>query len=172
MKKIISILLSIVFVLSMTASAFASEEISESNIVIIDTKATRTPRFSIEDVQKSTFTAEEDFVLYASHYFTFDDTPYNSMTSDFIEYEVQQGEEVRVNVLSCTWYPHTCNIEIGILNLDNGMDYAGPESGGSCTDTLVFGDMDAGRYMVFVRNTSAATVIEGSIRYSLTSAYG
>ena len=54
MKKIISILLSIVFVLSMTASAFASEEISESNIVIIDTKATRTPRFSIEDVQKST----------------------------------------------------------------------------------------------------------------------
>ena len=137
MKKIISILLSIVFVLSMTASAFASEEISENNI-----------------------------------YFTFDDTPYNSMTSDFIEYEVQQGEEVRVNVLSCTWYPHTCNIEIGILNLDNGMDYAGPESGGSCTDTLVFGDMDAGRYMVFVRNTSAATVIEGSIRYSLTSAYG
>ena len=137
MKKIISILLSIVFVLSMTASAFASEEISENNI-----------------------------------YFTFDDTPYNSMTSDFIEYEVQQGEEVRVNVLSCTWYPHICNIEIGILNLDNGMDYAGPESGGSCTDTLVFGDMDAGRYMVFVRNTSAATVIEGSIRYSLTSAYG
>lgn len=137
MKKIISILLSIVFVLSMTASAFASEEISENNI-----------------------------------YFTFDDTPYNSMTSDFIEYEVQQGEEVRVNVLSCTWYPHTCNIEIGILNLDNGMDYAGPESGGSCTDTLVFGDMDAGRYMVFVRNTSAATITDGSIRYSLTSAYG
>lgn len=169
MKKGISIILSIVLVLSMSASAFASEAPLNDNTIYVDTITPREARFSIDDIQEAAFSGEEYFSLYTSHYFPFDDTPYNSMTSDFIEYEVQQGEEVRIEVISCSWYPHTCNLEIGILNLDNGYDYSGSVGGGNYTGTLIFGDMDAARYMVFVRNTSAATITDGSIRYSITS---
>lgn len=105
--------------------------------------------------------------LYATRYFSFDDLQHNNIISDWVEYEVQQEEDVCVKFTSCSWYPHTCNIEVGILNLTGSESVCAILTSGNYSDELVFDDINAGTYIISVRNLSSRTITEGSLRYSI-----
>lgn len=169
MKKIISIILSIILIFSLTAAAFAVETTPSENIIIVDTSDPEIADFTVDDIQLAPFCADEStYGLYASRYFTFNDLSSNAIYSDFVEYEIQQGEGVSLTVTSSTWYPHTCDIEIGIYDLSRGVTYESIQSGGSFSGTLVFGDLDASNYMVYVRNLGVRTITSGAIRYTIS----
>lgn len=170
MKKVISICLSVLLVFSVASSASAQET---SDIIVytpILTNGQPSPggSFTIDDVQLAPIRSDiETYSLYATRYFSFDNLLANNIMSDWVEYEVQQGECVYVNVASCSWYPHTCNIEVGILNLTGPESMCAVLSSGDYSGELSFGDVNAGTYIVYVRNLSSRTITDGSIRYSI-----
>lgn len=125
--------------------------------------------FSIDDVQLAPVRSDVDAQdLYATRYFSFDELQYNSIMSDWVEYEVQQEQDVCVKVTSCSWYPHTCNIEVGILNLSGSESVCSILTSGNYNDELTFEDINAGTYIIYIRNLSSRTITEGSIRYSIS----
>ena len=169
MKKFIGIILSIIIVLSMSTTAYAAESSHSDDVIYVNTEKKQVGSFTIDEIKKSPLISDEaTYSLYATRFFSFNNTPYNNIMSDFVEFEVQQGEEVRLTVTNSTWYPHTCDIEIGIYNVDDGLDYCETVSGGDYSGTMVFGDMDEATYIVYVRNVSRATISQGSIRYSIS----
>ena len=171
MKKVFCILISILLVFSMS-SHVSAQETSDSIIytpILINGEPSPGGSFSIDDVQMAPIRSDlETYSLYSTRYFAFDDLLYNNIMSDWVEYEVQQGDGVYVNVTSCSWYPHTCNIEVGILNLTGPDSMCETLSGGNYSGELVFGDVNAGTYIVYVRNLSSRTITDGSIRYSIS----
>ena len=125
--------------------------------------------FTIDDVQLAPIRSDaETFSLYATRYFGFGELLYNNVMSDWVEYEVQQGDDVSVNVTSCSWYPHTCNLEVGILNLTGSDTLCKNVTGGEYSGTMTFRNVNAGTYIVYVRNLSSRTITDGSIRYSIS----
>ena len=125
--------------------------------------------FTIDDVQLAPIRSDaETFSLYATRYFGFGELLYNNIMSDWVEYEVQQGDDVSVNVTSCSWYPHTCNLEVGILNLTGSDTLCKNVTGGEYSGTMTFRNVNAGTYIVYVRNLSSRTITDGSIRYSIS----
>lgn len=125
--------------------------------------------FTIDDVQLAPIRSDaETFSLYATRYFGFGELLYNNIMSDWVEYEVQQGDDVSVNATSCSWYPHTCNLEVGILNLTGSDTLCKNVTGGEYSGTMTFRNVNAGTYIVYVRNLSSRTITDGSIRYSIS----
>lgn len=125
--------------------------------------------FTIDDVKLAPIRSDaETFAIYATRYFGFSDLLYNNIMSDWVEYEVQQGDSVTVKVTSCSWYPHTCKLEVGILNLTGSDSLCKNVTGGEYSGTLTFSNVNAGTYIVYVRNLSSRTVTDGSIRYSIS----
>lgn len=180
MKKFLSVLLALTMILSLAIPCSANtmtdqvstQETLESIIytpILINGEPSPGGSFTIEDVQLAPIRSDlETYSIYATRYFSFDDLLYNNIMSDWVEYEVQQGEGVYINVTSCSWYPHTCDIEVGILNLTGPESMSAVLSGGDYSDELVFGDVNAGTYIVYVRNLSSRTITDGSIRYSIS----
>lgn len=124
--------------------------------------------FSIDDVQLAPIRSDvEAQDLYATRYFSFDDLQHNNIMSDWVEYEVQHEEDVCVKVTSCSWYPHTSNIEVGIVNLRGSESVCSILTSGNYCDELIFENINAGTYIIYVRNLSSRTITEGSLRYSL-----
>lgn len=158
MRKLLCILLAVVMVISFSAVVFA-EEVNEPGL----------DYFTLDEVTVAPYSvAEASMTPYATHYFSFQNLNYWGITSDVIEYEVQEGETLTLNIVSCTWVPHTCDLWIGIYDLDTGWGQYYPFSGGNCSGYYEFPDLSEGRYMIYIRNISSKTVSEGSIRYSLT----
>ena len=116
--------------------------------------------FTIDDVQLAPIRSDADF--------GFGELLYNNIMSDWVEYEVQQGDDVSVNVTSCSWYPHTCKLEVGILNLTGSDTLCKNVTGGEYSGTMTFRNVNAGTYIVYVRNRSSRTITDGSIRYSIS----
>lgn len=171
MKRILCLCVSVLLVFSMAGQACA-QEVSD-DIVYTPILANGEPSpggsFAKADVKLSPVCSDEDtYSIYATRYFSFDGLAYQNITSDWVEYEVQQGDSVYVDVTSCSWYPHTCNIEVGIFNVSDPDSMCEILSGGNYSDPLVFGDVDAGTYVVYVRNLSKSTITDGSIRYSIS----
>lgn len=124
--------------------------------------------FSIDDVRLAPIRSDvEAQDLYAKRYFSFDDLQHNNIMSDWVEYEVQHEEDVCVQVTSCSWYPHTSNIEVGILNLRGSESVCSILTSGNYGDELIFENINAGTYIIYVRNLSSRTITEGSLRYSI-----
>lgn len=171
MKKIVYIFLSLLLVFSMAVQVCAQETSDSIIYTPILTNGEPSPggSFVISDVQLAPVRSDsETYALYATRFFSFDGLRHTDIMSDWVEYEVQQGDGVYVNITSCSWYPHTCNIEVGILNLTGPDTMCVTLSGGDYSDELVFGDVNAGTYIVYVRNLSSQTITDGSIRYSIS----
>lgn len=161
MKKVLSLILALIMIISMSTPSYASENNSGERPCV--------EYISPTDISTASFSAYENGVVpFTTHYFSLDNTPYNNIISDFVEYEIQEGEDVTLTIVSCSWYPHTCDIRVGLFNLDTSYAWYYTFSGGEASGSYNFPDMPEGTYMVYVRNVSSETITDGSVRYSIT----
>lgn len=171
MKRYISFLLAFLFFIGGTVQVNALEVVDDTvySPILVTGEASPGGSFSLSDVQVSPVRSDEEtYALYATRFFAFNDLNADNTMSDWVQYEVQQGDGVYVDITSCSWYPHTCELEVGILNMSGPDCMCTTLSGGDYRGQLVFGDVNAGNYIVYVRNLSAYTISYGSIRYSIS----
>lgn len=168
MKKVLIVLLAALLILASTIPVFAYENAGVSEEAE-NTLFPQVEHFSIEEVKQAEYSAiERSMTPYATRYFSFGTMGPNDIISDFAEYEIQDGETVYLSISSCMWSPHTCDIYIGLYDLDTGDASYYSFSGGSCSGTYTFPNMNEGRYMVYVRNVGSRNITSGSLRYSLS----
>lgn len=169
--RILSVILSVYLMVIPVNAASNGKNADDFTYTPVLTNGELSPSgsFSVDDVQLAPICSDaETYALYATRYFGFDDFLHNNIISDWVEYEVRQGDSVTVNVTSCSWYPHTCNIEVGILSLTGPESMCAKLTSGDYSGELVFDDVNAGTYIVYVRNLSSRTITDGSMRYSVS----
>ena len=150
-------------------SIATNEDSWEYSPVLITGEPANGPSFKLEDIQKSPLCIDETtYSLSVSRYFRLDDLGYWNINSEWVEYEVQQGADVTLEIVESMWSPHTCRLQIGILRVDGPDAHCVEVTGGGYCNTLLFSDLNAGNYIVYVRNITSQTVTDGAIRYSIS----
>ena len=140
MKKITTILLALILVLSIPTTAFAAEVVIPSvpNPDLIAPRATLAISFNY--IAAGTYKQSTE------------------------RYTLQPGESI-LHVTSCTWSPGSQKIFVGFKNIDTGTIYGVYFSGGETDPVdITTANLPDGEYYVAVKN-AGSTNVTGVLRY-------
>ena len=148
MKKILSLTLALLMILTILCTASATEAPSEliiesfslddvikaPSITIEDDELVATASegnqemiiesFSLEEITQAPSLAVYDGSTLAFNQFSFDGCTYNAIWSDMIEYTMSEGETGVLEITTCIWTPTTNTLYIGFYNVDTATGYA------------------------------------------------
>lgn len=191
MKKILSLTLALLMVLTIPCTASAtgvpSEMIIESfsldeivrapSVTIEDNELAATvsvgaqemivENFALEEITQAPSIAVYDGSTFAYSQFSFDGCTYNAIWSDMNEYTMAEGETGVLEISTCIWTPTTNTLYIGFYNVDTAKGYAYSFTGGDVSGTYTYSNLPAGQYIVYVRNMSSRTITDGTMRYNV-----
>lgn len=89
-----------------------------------------------------------------------------SVYSDFIEHVIPAGSSVNLSISACVWSPEFYDLEIGIYNQTTGENWYVVKSGGSMMDfSQCFTDLSDGTYSVYLRNRGMSSLTTGYLLY-------
>lgn len=96
----------------------------------------------------------------------FSDALAGSVYSDFMEHAVSAGSSVNLSISACVWSPEFYDLEIGIYNQTTGENWYVVKSGGSMMDfSQCFTDLSDGTYSVYLRNRGMSSLTTGYLLY-------
>lgn len=96
----------------------------------------------------------------------FSDALAGSVYSDFMEHAVSAGSSVSLSISACVWSPEFYDLEIGIYNQTTGENWYVVKSGGSMMDfSQCFTDLSDGTYSVYLRNRGMSSLTTGYLLY-------
>ena len=196
MKKLFALALAIVLTLSMGIFAFAAEvPTNESAVHYAKSEISSISRVpsAVVDIpeDKVAITGEEDTVYYGINELNPEDfirvestpvpqalTSYNrfefpgavsgSVYSDFVEHNVEAGDFLPLHIDTCVWAPESNNLEIGIYNWTTAENRYVLRAGGKVLNySIVFPNLSAGIYSLYIRNRGTNALTTGYILYNL-----
>lgn len=189
MKKLLSLTLSFILIISMCIPAFAEDTAYHES-----PRAAGTISDSYVDVPAAQSDAaeesDEDVVYYGMNQIKpedflrltpatvskaeeadsvrleFSDALAGSVYSDFMEHAVSAGSSVDLSISACVWSPEFYDLEIGIYNQTTGENWYVVKSGGSMMDfSQCFTDLSDGTYSVYLRNRGMSSLTTGYLLY-------
>lgn len=189
MKKLLSLTLSFILIISMCIPAFAEDAAHHESPRVVGTISD-----SYVDVPAAQSDAAkesgEDVVYYGinqikpedflrltpatvskageadSVRLEFSDALAGSVYSDFMEHAVSAGSSVNLSISACVWSPEFYDLEIGIYNQTTGENWYVVKSGGSMMDfSQCFTDLSDGTYSVYLRNRGMSSLTTGYLLY-------
>lgn len=189
MKKLLSLTLSFILIISTCIPAFAEDTAYHES-----PRAAGTISDSYVDVPAAQSDAaeesDEDVVYYGMNQINpedflrltpatvnrvgeadsvrleFSDALAGSVYSDFMEHAVSAGSSVDLSISVCVWSPEFYDLEIGIYNRTTGENWYVVKSGGSMMDfSQRFTDLSDGTYSVYLRNRGISSLTTGYLLY-------
>ncbi len=189
MKKLLSLTLSFILIISTCIPAFAEDTAYHES-----PRAAGTISDSYVDVPAAQSDAaeesDEDVVYYGMNQINpedflrltpatvnrvgeadsvrleFSDALAGSVYSDFMEHAVSAGSSVDLSISACVWSPEFYDLEIGIYNRTTGENWYVVKSGGSMMDfSQRFTDLSDGTYSVYLRNRGMSSLTTGYLLY-------
>lgn len=192
MKKLLSLTLSFILIISMCIPAFAEDAAHHESPRVVGTISD-----SYVDVPAAQSDAAkesgEDVVYYGINQIKPEDflrlTPTTvrstrgarasyvrlefpgalagSVYSDFIEHVIPAGSSVNLSISACVWSPEFYDLEIGIYNWTTAENWYVVRSGGSVYNySHLFTGLSAGEYSVYIRNRGMSSLTTGYLLYS------
>lgn len=190
MKKLLSLTLSFILIISMCIPAFAEDAAYHESPRVAGTISDSyvdVPAAQSDAAEES----DEDVVYYGMNQIKpedflrltpatvnrvgeadsvrleFSDALAGSVYSDFMEHAVSAGSSVNLSISACVWSPEFYDLEIGIYNWTTAENWYVVRSGGSVYNySHLFTGLSAGEYSVYIRNRGMSSLTTGYLLYS------
>lgn len=157
MKKVVTLALVLLIVLSMSCPAFAAEDENISIKGVVELQH--------EDIDIAGSIMPRATLALSFSSLGKDGSVYSPET-----YYIDDGKS-KLNIISATWDSQNSEVGIGWYNVSSGILYFTRYSGGSASDEAISsGNVPTGNYKVCLMNLGTEE-ITGSLQYSVTRAW-